>query len=59
MGKKLGDSKRYTVQAKRITETKWSEWTKVDTYEDAVKHSKHIEELGYEARIIDRGDSDD
>lgn len=53
----LGEVKRYSVQAKRKnTKEKWSDWTRVDTYEDAVKHSEYVENLGYCSKIIDRGE---
>lgn len=50
--------KRFKVQAKRKDEQKWTEWTIVDTYEDAVKHSKRAEEAGYCSRIIDKGETE-
>ena len=46
--------KRFLIQAKRPTDKKWSEWTRVDDFEEAVKHSKRAEELGYCARILDK-----
>lgn len=50
--------KRYCVQAKRKnTDEKWTDWTLVDDYESAEKHAARIEALGYEAKIIDRGEN--
>ena len=47
--------KRYRIQAKRKdTDEQWTEWTIVDDYDEAVKHFKQIEELGYSARIVDK-----
>lgn len=46
--------KRFRVEAKRKNEHKWTEWTIVDNYEDAVMHAKRAEEAGFDARIIDR-----
>lgn len=48
--------KRFTVQAKRKNEKKWTEWTIVDDYESASKHAKRVEEIGYDAKIIDKGE---
>ena len=49
------ESKRYCVRAKRRnTKEKWSEWTNVDNYRDAVRHACHVEELGYAAKIVTR-----
>lgn len=45
--------KRYDVQAKRKNaKEKWSEWTSVDNYLEAVRHACHVEELGYAAKIV-------
>ena len=45
--------KRYSIQAKRKnTKERWSEWTNVNDYEDAVRHARHVEELGYAAKIV-------
>ena len=55
--KKFG-RKRYTVLARRNTNEKWTDWTDVDNYHDAVNHSRHVEELGYLAKIFDRGETD-
>jgi hypothetical protein len=50
--------KRYTVHAKRKNrDEKWSEWTTVDAYEDAVRHAAHVEELGFESKIVDKGEN--
>lgn len=50
--KKFG-RKRYNVQAKRRNTTeKWTDWTDVDNYREAVNHACHVEELGYAARIV-------
>lgn len=50
--------KRYNVRAKRKnTDEKWTDWTLVDDYESAEKHAARIEALGYEAKIIDRGET--
>ena len=44
---------RYDVQAKRRdSNEKWSEWTKVNSYREALKHAKHIMELGYLPNIV-------
>lgn len=51
--------KRFDVRAKRKHEQKWTEWTVVDNYEDAVKHAKRVEEVGFEAKIIDKGERSD
>ena len=52
--------KRFSVQAKRKdTAEKWSDWTIVDDYDDAVEHCKRIEKLGYESRIVDKGGCND
>lgn len=49
--------KRFSVEAKRKgTDEKWSEWTIVDDYDEAVKHRNRAAELGYCARIIDTGE---
>lgn len=50
---------RFKVQAKRKNGHKWTEWTEVDTYEDAVMHAKRAEEAGFDARIVDRGERND
>lgn len=47
---------RFVIQAKRQTDKKWSEWARVDDYDEAVKHAKNAEALGYCARIIDKGE---
>lgn len=50
--------KRYSVQAKRKnTDEKWTDWTAADDYEAAEKHAARIEALGYDAQIIDRGET--
>lgn len=46
-------AKRYNVQARRKKESKWTEWTLVDDFNDAIRHCKRVEELGYDARIVD------
>ena len=47
------ESKRYSVQAKRKdTNEKWTEWTSVDNYLEAVRHACHVEEVGYAANIV-------
>ena len=47
--------KRYLVRAKRKnTSEPWSNWTDVDTIEEAQMHAKHIEELGFLSKIVDR-----
>lgn len=47
--------RRYAVQARRKdTAERWSEWTAVDDYDDAVKHRNRAAELGYCARIVDK-----
>lgn len=52
--------KRYQVQAKRKnTNEAWTDWTLVDDYDAAVKHAARIEALGYDAQIIDRGETSD
>ena len=46
--------KRYKILARRKhTQEPWTNWTFADSYEEAVKHAKHIEESGYLARIVD------
>lgn len=48
--------KRYVVQAKRKnTNEKWTDWTAVDTYEEATRHALRVENLGYESKIVDKG----
>lgn len=50
--------KRYSVQAKRKnTNEAWTDWTSVDDYDAALKHANRVEELGYSAQIIDRGET--
>ncbi len=45
--------KRYCVKAKRKnTNERWTEWTNVDNYREAVRHSCRVEELGYAAKIV-------
>jgi hypothetical protein len=51
--------RRYKVEAKRETDKKWSTWTVTDNYEDAEYHSKHVKEVGYLSRIIDRGETNE
>lgn len=46
--------KRYLIQAKRPTDEEWSEWTRVDDFDEAVKHARHAEEVGFCSRIIDK-----
>lgn len=49
--------KRYNVRAKRKnTSEPWSNWTDVDTIEEAEMHAKHVEELGFLSKIVDRED---
>lgn len=51
----LCKTQRYIVQAKRKnTDEKWSDWTTVDDYDEAVRHANHVTEVGYESRIVDR-----
>lgn len=46
---------RYEIKAKRKDSNEpWTNWTKVNDYDRALHHVAHIEELGYEAMIIDR-----
>lgn len=50
--------KRYVVEAKRKrADEKWTEWTRVDNHDAAVKHANHATELGYLSRIIDKGET--
>ena len=50
--KKFG-RKRYTILAKRRnSKEKWSDWTDVGNYRDAVNHACKVEELGYAAKIV-------
>lgn len=42
---------------RKNTDEKWTDWTLVDDYESAEKHAARIEALGYEAKIIDRGEN--
>lgn len=52
--------KQYTVQARRKdSKAKWTEWAVVDGYETAEKHVRRAEELGYQARIVERGEDQD
>ena len=47
------EHKRYCVKAKRKnTNEKWTEWTNVDNYSDAVRHACKVEEIGYAAKIV-------
>lgn len=51
-------SKRYIVQAKRKdTSERWTEWTILDDYDEAVRHADRAAELGYDSRIIDKGEN--
>lgn len=45
--------KRYTVQAKRQNENRWTEWTRTDDYDEAMRQIHTIEGLGYCGRIVD------
>jgi hypothetical protein len=50
--KKFG-RKRYIVQAKRRdTNEKWSDWTDTNNYRQAVNQARHVEEVGYLAKIV-------
>lgn len=52
----LDEEREYKVQAKRKdTDEQWTEWSIVDDYDEAVKHAKRAEELGYCSRIVERG----
>ena len=45
--------KRYIVQAKRKNSNeKWSEWTNINNYREAVRHARHVDELGFDAKIV-------
>lgn len=46
--------KNYDVDAKRKNQNKWTNWTKTDSYEEAVRYKEQIESLGYDARIVER-----
>lgn len=44
---------RYSVQAKRKgTDEKWTEWTAVNDYYQAVKHSVHVANLGFDSNLV-------
>lgn len=46
---------RYTVKAKRKdSDEPWTDWTDVNSYRDALKHSCRVEEAGYLAKIVVR-----
>lgn len=45
--------KRYTIQASRKGEDKWSIWTTEDEYDEAAAHKRYCESVGYRARIIE------
>lgn len=50
--------KRYIVQAKRKDpKEKWTEWAVVDDYESAVRTANRAAELGYDSRIVDKGEN--
>ena len=51
---------RYDVKAKRKdTNEKFTEWTSTNSLEEAERHAKRIEELGYLSQIIDKGATDE
>ena len=52
--------KNYDIEAKRKnSKNQWSNWTKTDSYEEAVRYKEQIESLGYEARIVERREDND
>lgn len=51
--------KRYLIQAMRDDpDEDWEEWTSVDDYDAAVRHSLHVKELGFRSRIVDTKGAD-
>lgn len=46
--------KRYGIEAKRVTDVVWSEWTQTDSKKEAEQHKQHALSLGFKARVIDR-----
>lgn len=47
--------KNYDIEAKRKDKKEpWSDWTRTDNYEEAVRYKEQIESLGYDARIVER-----
>lgn len=44
---------RYFIKAKRKnTNEKWTDWTAVDNYEEAVGHVEKVREIGYDAKLV-------
>ena len=44
---------RYQIQAKRRGENEpWSNWTDVDNYYRAMHHLVHVENVGYDAKLV-------
>jgi hypothetical protein len=53
MKMKKFERRRYVVQAKRRdTNEKWSDWTDTNNYRQAVNQARHVEEVGYLAKIV-------
>ena len=44
---------KYRVEARRNEQEEWSTWTTMDDPNNIRKHLNRVEELGYEARVID------
>lgn len=51
--------RRYAVKARRSDDELWSAWTETNSKEEAIRHKGVIESLGWQARIVDRADTDD
>lgn len=44
---------RYFIKAKRKnTNEKWTDWTNVDTYDEALRQVKHVFEVGFEGKLV-------
>ena len=55
MSSKYFKAPRYVIKAKRRNENEpWSEWTAVDNYYRAMHHLVHVENVGYESKMIIR-----
>lgn len=47
--------KKYRIMAKRKnSDEPWTDWTMVNDYTKAVAHAKHVEELGYLSKIVEK-----
>lgn len=48
--------RRFRICARReLTKEPWTEWTRTDSYDEAVEQAKKAEAAGFEAKIIDKG----